>query len=305
MQKMDLIFTKTSDDLSLPGFYYPVDNKDLCVLFVHGMSGLILENYFGHVLGQELQKVGIGYIFTHNRGYAHINDIKTSEKNTDGSFKSKRNGAVFERFEGCVSDVEAWLEKGRELGYKHFIIIGHSLGGPKVVHHFYKKTPNDVVGLVLASPGDMVGLVNKPEYQPNYRELLDEAKKNIEAGKPEKLLSYKVWDWYLLSSQTFLDLFEENGPADNLPLLRNPDRFPELEAVNVPIFCLVGENDDIVIRTLEKDMELLGQKAINAPSFETHIIPGADHGYVGKEKEFSSKIIEWIKKVPRFKFVGK
>ncbi len=294
---MDLIFTRTSDDLNLPGFYYPADNKNLCVLFIHGMSGFILENYFGHVLGQELQKQGISYIFTHNRGYAHINDIRTSEKNaTDGGFKSKRNGAVYERFEGCVPDIEAWLEKVRELGYKHFVIIGHSLGGPKVVRHFYKNSPKDVVGVVLASPGDMVGLVRKTEYQPNYKELLEEARRNVEIGEPEKLLSGKVWDWYVLSSQTFLDLFEENGPADNLPLLRNPDKFPELEAINVPMLCLMGENDDVAIRTLEEDMELLKQKAINAPSFDTYLIPGANHGYDGKEKEFAEQILAWIKK---------
>jgi pimeloyl-ACP methyl ester carboxylesterase len=297
MQQMDLIFTKTSDDLKLPGLYYPVDNKDLCVLFVHGMSGFILENYFGHVLGQELQKQGICYIFTHNRGYAHINDIRTSEKNTDGGFKSKRNGAVYERFEGCVPDIEAWLKKGRELGYKHFVIIGHSLGGPKVVHHFHKNNPKDVIGIVLASPGDMVGLVKKPEYQLNYKDLLEEARKNVETGNPEKLLSNRVWDWYILSSQTFLDLFEENGPADNLPLLRNPDRFPELEAINTPILCLMGEKDDVVIKTLKEDMELLKQKAVNAPSFDTYLIPGASHGYDEKEKEFAEIVVKWIKKL--------
>lgn len=294
MQQMDLIFTTTADDLKLPGFYYPVDNKNLCVLFVHGMSGFILENYFGHVLGQELQSNGVGYIFTHNRGYAHINDIRTSEKNPDGGFKSRRNGAVYERFEGCTPDIEAWLQKGRELGYKQFIVIGHSLGGPKVVHHFYKNQPNDVVGIVLASPGDMVGLVRKSEYQSNYQELLEEAKQNIENKEPEKLLSGKVWDWYVLSSQTFLDLFEENGPADNLPLLRNPDRFPELEAINVPTLCLMGENDDIAIRTLEEDIQLLKQKAVNAKSFDTYLIPGANHGYEGKEKEFAEQIIAFI-----------
>ena len=295
MQQMDLIFTRTSDDLNLPGFYYPVDKKDLCVLFIHGMSGFILENYFGHVLGQELQNNGIGYIFTHNRGYAHINDIRTSEKNADGGYKSKRNGAVYERFEGCVPDIEAWLEKGRELGYKHFVIIGHSLGEPKVVHHFYKNNPKDVVGVVLASPGDMVGLVEKPEYQPNYKELLEEARKNIKSGQSEKLLSSKVWNWYVLSSQTFLDLFEENGPADNLPLLRNPYRFPELESINVPMFCIMGENDDIAIRTLEVDMELLKQKAVNTPSFDTYLIPGANHGYDDREKEFTEQVINWVK----------
>ena len=295
MKQMDLIFTTTSDDLKLPGMYYPSDKKDLCVLFIHGMSGFFLENYFGHILGRLLQENKLGYIYTHNRGYAHINDINTSQKKEDGGFKSKRGGAVYERFEGCVPDIEAWLAKGRELGYKKFIIIGHSLGGPKVVHHYYKKQPKDVIGIVLASPADMVGLVKKQEYQPNYLELLEEARENVSSGDKEKLLSGKVWDWYVLSSQTFLDLFEEGGPADVLPVLDNPEHFPELEAVDVPIYCIMGEYDDIAIRTLEEDMELLKSKATNSSSFDTHLLLGANHSYEGKEREFSECVFKWIK----------
>lgn len=294
---MDLIFTTTSDDLKLPGMYYPSENKNICILFVHGMSGFFLENYFGHVFGRLAQEHNLGYIYTHNRGYAHINDIRTSEKNDDSGFKSRRGGAVYERFEGCVPDVEAWLAKGRELGYKKFVIVGHSLGGPKIVHHFYKKQPKDVIAMVLASPGDMVGLVKKKEYQPNYPELLEEARQNVANGNPEKLLSGKVWDWYVLSSQTFLDLFEEGGPADVLPVFDNPEHFSELEAVDVPIYCIMGVHDDIAIRTLEEDMELLKTKATNAPSFDTHLLPGANHGYEGKEQEFAAKVIEWIEKL--------
>lgn len=297
MQPMDLIFTTTSDDLKLPGIYYPSDEKDICILFIHGMSGFFLENYFGHVFGRLAQENSLGYIFTHNRGYAHINDARTSVKNADGGFKSRRGGAVYERFEGCVPDIEAWLEKGRELGFKKFIIVGHSLGGPKVVHHFYTNQPKDVIGLVLASPGDMVGLVKKKEYEPDYPKLLQEARQNITDGNPEKLLSRKVWDWYVLSSQTFLDLFEEGGPADVLPVFDNPEHFQELEVINVPIFCIVGEYDDIAIRTLEEDIELLKSKANAAPSFDTYLLPGANHSYEGKESEFATKVISWIKEL--------
>ncbi len=294
---MDLIYTTTSDDLKLPGMYYPVDNKNVCILFVHGMSGFILENYFGHILGIEAQKSGYGYIYTHNRGYAHINDIRTNEKSKDGGFVSKRMGAVYERFEGCIPDIDAWIEKGRELGYKRFIIIGHSLGAPKIVHHFYKKHPNDVTGMILASPGDMVGLVKKPEYQPNYEQLLSEARENVKNNQPEKLLTEKVWDWYTLSSQTFLDLFEEHGPADVLPLLRNPEVFTELASVNIPILCILGEKDDVAIRTLEEDLKLYKSKATTAPSFDTYILPGANHGYEGTELSFSKKVIDWTKHI--------
>lgn len=294
---MDLIFTQTSDDLKLPGFYYPAEIKDLCVLFVHGMSGFILENYFGHVMGQEFQKNGMSYIFTHNRGYSHINDINTSQRSSDGGFQTKRNGAVYERFAGCVPDIEAWLEKARELGYKKFVIVGHSLGGPKVVRHFYKNKPKDIVGVILVSPADIVGSVKKPGGQPDYEELLQEARENVNAGNPEKLLSRKIEDWYILSSQTFLDLFEENGIADNLPVLRNPERFIELESIDVPVLCVMGENDSVVIRTLEDDMELLKQKAVNAPSFDTHLVPGANHVYGGKEVELAEQVVKWVKEL--------
>lgn len=296
IKPMDLIFTKTSDGLNLPGFYYPSTNKDICVLFIHGMSGFILENYFGHVLGRKLQENNIGYIYAHNRGYAHINDIKTNKTNSEGGFETSRNGAVYERFENCVPDIESWLEKSRELGYKKIIVIGHSLGVSKVVHHFYKTKPEDVVGVILASPPDMVGLVKKTEYQSNYEKLLDEAKQNIQNNNPRKLLSEEVWDWYTLSSQTFVDLFEENGPADNLPILRNPEKFPELESITVPILCIVGENDDIAINSLEEDMAILKSKATNVPSFETYILPRANHVYDGEERGFANKIVEWVTK---------
>lgn len=292
---MELIYTTTTDDLRLPGMHYPSDAKDMCVILIHGMSGFILENYFGHVLGETISQQRFGYMYTHNRGYAHINDIRTSEKKADGGYVTKRMGAVYERFAGCIEDIDAWLVKGRELGYKRFVIIGHSLGAPKVVHHYYKRKPTDVVGMVLLSPGDMAGLVRKPEYQPNFEELLEEARANVKDGKPEKLLSGKVWDWYVLSSQTFLDLFEEGGPADNLPILRNPDAFPELASVSVPVLCVMGEHDDVVIRSLPEDMELLKSKATAAISFENVIIPGANHGYEGKEEELVQSILTWLK----------
>jgi len=299
IKPMDLIFTTTSDDLNLPGFYYPSKQKDICVLFIHGMSGFILETYFGHVLGRTLQTNNISFIFTHNRGYAHINDIKTNKVNSEGGFETVRNGAVYERFEKCVPDIESWLKKGRELGYKKFIVIGHSLGVSKVIHHFYKSNPEDVIGVILASPPDMVGLVKKTEYQSNYEKLLDEAKQNIQNDNPRKLLSDEVWDWYTLSSQTFVDLFEENRPADNLPILRNPEKFPELESITVPILCIVGENDDIAINSLEEDMTILKNKATNVTSFETYILPRANHVYDGEEKGFAEKVLDWVGKVRR------
>ena len=77
-----------------------------------------------------------------------------------------------------------------------------------------KKSPANVVGVVLASPADMVGLFER--YETNPTEILEEANKNISQGNPLKIVSHKIYNWYYLSSQTTVDLFTKSGPADIL-----------------------------------------------------------------------------------------
>src|SRR3989338_7124 len=285
----------TADNLRLQGIHYEPTQKETGIVFIHGMSGNSIENQFAHIAGEVLSDTGTGFIYAHNRGYNHINDIPTRELAPDGGYKSVRIGAMYERFSECVYDIQAWIDFAADRGYKKLILMGHSLGGPKVIYYLHRNKVNNLSGVILCSPGDMVGLVKKPEYQKNYDRLLSEARQNFENGNPGTLLSSKIWDWYTLSSQTFVDLFTENGPADNLPLLRNPERFTELESIRVPILETVGEHDDIVIRSLEEDMAMTKSKAVNCSSLTAKIIPGANHVYEGKGKELSAVINEWLK----------
>ncbi len=261
------------------------------------MSGNFLENVYGNIVGNFLANNEIGFIYSHTRGYNHINDIATKEKTKEGGYKTKRIGAVYERFSECEHDIQAWIDEGKKLGYRKIVLFGHSLGCNKVLYYLHKNKEDMVVGLVLASPPDMVGLAKKPDYQPNYQELLDEAERNISDGRPEKLLSSNLWDWYTLSSQTFLDLCKDGCPADNLPIMRNPDSFSELESVSIPILVIVGEHDDIAITSLKEDLNLLESRATSCPSFSQTLIPGADHSYSDKEKVFAREILDWTRKL--------
>lgn len=287
----------TSDNLRLQGMHYASEKKDICLLFVHGMFGNFIENYFAPVLGETAAKNNIGFLYGHNRGYGHINDIPIKGKNKDGEYKTKKIGVVYERFADCIYDIDAWLDDIRKLEYKRIVIAGHSLGSPKVICHWYYQKPKDVLGIILASPGDMVGLIKKYQENPPYETLLAEAKKNVLENNPRKLLSGQTWEWYALSSQTFLDLFEENGPADILPILQNPESFPELASIDVPMLCTLGEFDDVVIRSLDEDLALLKSKAAFCPAFLTKIIPGANHNYENQEEVFAKTLIDWIKKL--------
>ena len=283
---------KTEDDLRLQGVEYEPEKKDICVLLVHGMSGNFIENYFASVLGEELAKEQIGFIYGHNRGYSHVNDINTSELIEKGGYKSRRIGAMYEIFTDCLLDIEGWMKKCRELGYKRIILAGHSLGVPKVIHYLNDRNTDNLVGILLLSPCDMVGVFKK--YHLNFEDLYKEARENVANREPRKLLNTQIWDWYTLSSQTFLSLFEEKSPVDNLPVHRPDDPFEKLAKIDLPILCIMGEYDDVGINNLEEDMNLISLKATNCPAFTKKFIPKASHVYDVQELQLATEIRGWI-----------
>lgn len=286
----------TEDDLRLMGAHYQGANT--CVLEVHGMSGNFIENYYAHVLGERLAKVGIGFMYGHNRGYCHMNDIPTKPvKPENNGYNSTRLGAMYELFEDCPKDISAWISKAKELGYKKIILLGHSLGCNKVIYYMYKSDSQDIAGIILASPPDMVGLVELEKYQPNHAQLLKEAHMLVASGRPRQLLSGDLWEGeYMLSAQTYVSLFKEGGPADNLPINRNPKVFDQLATIKQPILSAMGEYDDIEIRNLRDDMELIKSKATSCEDFETRFISGANHDYQSREDEFADAVVDWLNK---------
>jgi pimeloyl-ACP methyl ester carboxylesterase len=291
---INMLHVWTSDKLRLQGIHYEPSKKDTLVLFIHGMSGNFIENYFTSLMGEQLQESGYGFLYGHNRGYNHINDIAINEVDEQNAFKTKKVGAVYERFEDSVLDIDAWYKKALELGYQKIVLVGHSLGCNKVIHYIYMKNSSNVEGVVLLSPPDMVANAKESGHSKVYEKQLKEAKKNIQEGNPDKLLTDILWNWYYLSSQTFVDMFEDGCPADNLPIMRNPERFSELESISVPVLAVMGEFDDIAVRSLEDDMNLLELKTINAASFSKVFVAGANHVYDNRGKELTKELLKWL-----------
>lgn len=293
MPNIEHIWTK--DNLRLMGTHYP--GRSTCVLEVHGMSGNFIENYYAHVLGEKLAAAGFGFMYGHNRGYCHMNGIPAKPiRPENNGYSSTRLGAMYELFEDCPKDISAWIAKVKELGYSKIILLGHSLGCNKTIYYMYKHQDPDVSGVILASPPDMVGLVELERYQPNHAELLKEAQQLVASGKPRQLLSSDIWDGeYILSAQTYLSLFQEGGPADNLPVNRNPEVFEQLAIIKQPILGIMGVHDDIEIRNLHDDMALIKSKATACKDFEVRFVNGANHDYQNREEEFADTVLSWAK----------
>ncbi|MDE5539533.1 MAG: DUF1749 domain-containing protein, partial [Bacilli bacterium] len=169
----------TADGLKLPIVHFDTNKKDICVICIHGMCANFADNYFASVWGKFLSEKDIGFIYEYNRGH----DIENDMVKKDGSFV--RCGTMYELFEDSIYDLDLAIDTAIKLGYKRIILLGHSYGCNKVIYYYYKKHPN-IIGIILASAPDMIG--SHFSSEPDYKELLQEAKENIDNGNPTKLL---------------------------------------------------------------------------------------------------------------------
>ena len=273
----------TVDGCKLPMVHFECEEKDICVICIHGMCGTIIDNYFATVWGKLLAKNGIGFIYEHNRGHSIENDIVMK----DGSFK--RCGCMYEIFEDSVYDIDLAIEKAKEFGYKRIVLLGHSLGCNKVIYHYYKQRPG-IIGIILASAPDMVG--SHKAAQPDFKDLLQEAKENVEKGEPEKLLHKMIEDYMYMSSGTFYNWYNENSNLNNLPTIANPEHWDQFATIDVPILTFSGANEE----DMYKQQELLKSKAVNCKNFEYKLIEDTGHTYKGKENEIGNLIYDWIRR---------
>lgn len=271
----------TEDGLKLPMVHFNSKEHDICVIFIHGMCQTIIDNYFATVCGNVLSENNIGFLYEHNRGHSIENDIVMK----DGSYK--RCGCMYEIFEDSIYDIDLAIDKAQELGYKRFILIGHSYGCNKLIYYYYKKHPN-ILGLILASAPDMVGL--QLLRQKDYKELIKEAQKNIDNGNPTKILSNLIEDYMYMSSGTYYNWFHENSNLDNLPVMNNSKNWYQFETIEIPILTFSGSNEtDNYLH-----LDLLKEKAKSCNDFEYKYINDTDHFYNGKELEIGNIILNWI-----------
>ncbi len=268
----------TKDNMRLPMIHFNSPKKNICVIFIHGMCQTIIDNYFAIVCGKILSDNNIGFIYEHNRGHSIENDILMKNGNYS------RCGCMYELFEDCLLDIDLAIAKAIELGYKNIILMGHSFGCNKLIYYYYKKNPN-ILGLILASAPDMMGL--HLYRQKNYNELLKEAKENINEGNPKKLLSDLIEEYMYMSSDTYYNWFKENSNLDNLPVMGYSENWYQFEKINVPILTFSGseETDNYL------HLDLLKEKAINCKKFDYKYINDANHFYINKEEEIGNLIL--------------
>ena len=145
---------------------------------------------------------------------------------------------------------------------------------------------NNINNLVLLSPPDFV---NRIKCYEDYKDLLVEAKNNVENGEASKLV--KVHFFYK-TSISFLEMMASKN-FDNMPLVNGTkEDFYQYSNIDKPITVIYGSLENFIKNYIYK----LKEYSKNKDLFESYEIDGADHIYFDRDKEVREKIVESLNK---------
>ena len=159
-----------------------------------------------------------------------------------------------ELFADCVFDIDGAVNFAKQRGFSEIILQGHSLGCNKIV--FYASQRNFKGRLFLLAPCDVVELSTL------------------------KALS-RTTAWKADSS---IDLFR----------YRDGKVVPTVERLENKVLVLIGTADSHIKQEATQCFDYLATALKRAKSFDSCLVPDADHSYRGKEQEVAKKIAEWL-----------
>lgn len=285
---LQLAKTKTDDKLELHGLHSQNSDKKI-IIYVHGYSSEFYSDWIASYFLNNLKSNDPSFISTENRGGG---GIKYMDKNRERYVA----GSAYETFEDCVHDIKAWIDWAEEQGFEEIWTMSHSLGPSKVVYYSTETQDIRIKGHIFLSPSEMYGLVREPIGILEYESMYPEAKKLVENGNGEQILSMKLWEYNYISARTYLNLFEEGTNAAIFNYFKPELGWDRVNKIDVPVLAITGSEDDGIVSVIDahKAMSILVKQLKNSPRVETVTYDGAKHDFTGFYDVILEKVIGFI-----------
>jgi len=273
---------RTRDDVYLDGvFAEPPRRSETALVWVHGLGSVFSSGQpLIRELSVRLTRAGVGYFKFNTRGH----DVVAGRGRTLA-------GAAFERFSDCVLDLRAVIAFARRRGYRRIVLAGHSTGANKILHYAAKTADRRVTGLILLGPiSDIAGEAKRIGRRELGRGV---ARASRLAARDRRALVPRAWGFW--SARRYLSLYRPGEAEDVFPYDRPGARWPALRAIRAPLAVMVGGRDEFLDRSPQALIEAFAVQAGRAESFTGRIIPGALHGFQGREAAVARAVVEWIR----------
>lgn len=290
----EIVRTTTDDGLRLDGILFEPKNlqRKVAVLHCHGLAGNFYGNPFINYFAEELNTKEIAFLSFNNRGHDCLSEFS---KKTSNSSEDILCGNSHEIFEECLLDITAWIDFICEKGYTEIVLQGHSSGASKISFYQHINQDSRVVGLILISPPDTLGLQEK-EWRGQWQENVSIAQNMIAQNKGRDLMPEGVFH-YPISAISYLSYVGPDTKAGVFNFYKDNDPFTVMNSIKIPILGIIGTVDEAIVNDSNECMAILKSKTVSALLCDTNVMIGASHSYASKERELASLIAEWVPKI--------
>jgi pimeloyl-ACP methyl ester carboxylesterase len=278
---VSLVRLRTGDGVWLDGVIAePRRRRGAALIWVHGLGSAFSSGQpLIRELSTRLNAAGIGYFKFNNRGH----DVVAGR----GKHLA---GAAFERFGQSIEDIRAMIEFAVKRGYRRVILAGHSTGANKVLHYAARTRDRRVIGLVLLGPISDIAAEIKRIRGRELRHRVAIAER-IARKDPEALVP-RAWGFW--SARRYISLYRPGEAEDVFPYYRRDARWAALRRVRAPVAAIVGSRDEYLDRRPAELIAALERHATRARSFTGIVLPGARHGFQGRERGLGQAILRFI-----------
>lgn len=258
------------------------------VLWIHGLvSRFYSDTELMNRFADECTNRGMAFAAFNNRGHDYVTSThKTDSKNPKG-YVHTLIGAGVEDFAESTLDVDAAISYFADHGYSEVVLVGHSSGANKAC--FYSGTIPDirVAGVVLAGPMSDRYSASDEETNAKHQAFMEQ---KIREGKGDELLT--GFDFFPLTPKRWMSLLAKGSPEDVFNYHDEKGALRTFSAITVPMLVMFGGSDEHADRPVPEMKKAFDLHAASS-KYMSVIIPGADHGFTGKEQEFVDTIVSW------------
>ncbi len=267
--QVELLTTRTRDDVLLHGAFAPAAGSHVGVLVVHGAWG----NFYV-TPGADLLEAGPRHGLTVLSMNSRAHDLGTLG---DGE---PFTGFVRHRFTECVYDLDAAAAVLRERGVDRFVVVAHSYGAHVAAYWALHGETDGLAGLFLPSPGPRLEGTDRWFVEGSLAHHIARAAAAVAAGEPHRLmvLSSVAPVPMVADAETVLETWGPNSPANSEDLVGR---------IDVPVRVAVGRREPTIYRDY-------AERVAAAAGTPLQVLAD-DHYYVHDRAGFVEAVLAWVR----------
>ena len=276
---VDLVHTKTSDDVTLSGIVLEPEQPrtDLAVdaiVMVHGSGG----NFYlspSNPRAVKLRDMGIPAALFNTRGHDVVG----------GRAGKTRTGNAYELLSETHLDLQATVGFMAQRGYERIGIWGSSLGAVRVVLAQAKNQDPNVAAVISPAPLRFSHeYYSECEMADEHLQNYEDAKALVDAGRGHEIMFV---DFPNPGAYFSADVYLDRHCSEHYDITK-----AYTNDVECPLLILTGsEETHPRMRNAGRDMAALCEGRDNVTWID---LEGADHGWHNKEEDLFNVIPNWL-----------